>query len=236
MIISALSSITRTGHLYHVDLRLRPDGNDGPLVTGSQGFLDYLQQRAAVWEWLAYVKLRAVAGDLELGRSIEIAAREIIHGAASRISHEDLQREIRRVRDRLEQETVKPGRRAGLDIKHGKGGMLDIYFATRYLQLRDNIPDEAQSRSTLATLTCLKAAGSLSTEDYEVLSRGYSLLRAVDHEQRLMKGRSAWLPPADHPVVRDIARKLNYNSSADFSAALVERMERIRAAYNRITQ
>ena len=192
--ISALSSITRTGHLYHVDLRLRPDGNDGPLVSSSHSFLDYLKQRAAVWEWLAYVKLRAVAGDPELGRAVETEARQIIHEAALKISRQELQSETRRVRDRLQQERTRPGRRGVLDIKYGAGGMLDVYFATRYLQLRDNLPDEGADRSTVSTLARLHAAGSLQTEDYEVLRSGYALLRTVDHEQRLLMGRSARLP------------------------------------------
>ncbi|MCU1263818.1 MAG: glutamate-ammonia-ligase adenylyltransferase [Acidobacteria bacterium] len=236
MMISALSSITRTGHLYHVDLRLRPDGNDGPLVSSSQAFLDYLRQRAVVWEWLAYVKLRAVAGDLELGKSIETAARQIIHEAACRIACEELQSETRRVRDRLEQETVKPGRRGVLDIKHGEGGMLDVYFATRYLQLRHNVPDQGKDRSTLSTLASLKTAGTLSAEDYEVLNRGYSLLRSVDHERRLLQGRLARLPAFDHPTMRDIAKKLKYESAVELIKALSENMASIRAAYTRITQ
>ena len=80
--IAALSSVTREGYLYRVDLRLRPDGQDGPLVISSEGFLDYLKQRTAVWEYLAYVKLRAVAGDLELGKMIETHARHAIHEKA----------------------------------------------------------------------------------------------------------------------------------------------------------
>ena len=75
LMIAALSSVTREGYLYRVDLRLRPNGKNGPLVTSSEGFLDYLRQRSAIWEWLAYVKLRAVAGDLELGKMIETHAR-----------------------------------------------------------------------------------------------------------------------------------------------------------------
>jgi len=235
MIISALSGITRTGHLYHVDLRLRPDGNDGPLVSSSQGFLDYLTQRAVVWEWLAYVKLRAVAGDLELGRNIEAAARRIIHEGALKISREELQGATRHMRDRLQQETVKPGSRRSLDIKHGLGGMLDIYFVTRYLQLRDNVPDAGANRSTLATLARLESVGSLDSADCQLLSNGYGVLRAVDHEQRLLKGRSGRLPPVDHPTMRDIAKKLNYNSAAELSTVVVTWMQRIREAYDRLT-
>jgi [glutamine synthetase] adenylyltransferase / [glutamine synthetase]-adenylyl-L-tyrosine phosphorylase len=236
LIISALSSITRTGHLYHVDLRLRPDGNDGPLVSGSQAFLEYLKERAAVWEWLAYVKIRAIAGDLELGRVIEQQARAIIHEAARDYDKGELRGETRRVRDRLQQEQVKPGRRTGLDVKHGPGGMLDVYFATRYLQLRDHIPDEGDNRSTIATLKRLRAAGSLSQEDYDRFQRGYLLLRNVDHEQRVLRGRAARLPLAEHPSTRSIARKLHYESFASLSEALIEQMGEIRSAYERITK
>jgi glutamate-ammonia-ligase adenylyltransferase len=234
LMISALSSITRAGHLYRVDLRLRPDGNDGPLVVGSRSFLDYLQQRAVVWEWLAYVKLRGVAGDLELGRVVEKDAREIIHAAARRTPQRELQNEACRVRDRLQQERTAPRGRKVLDIKYGAGGMLDVYFAARYLQLRDNIPDEGDDRSTISTLSRLQIAGSLTIEDHEVLLRGYQLLRKVDHEQRLLVGRSARLRGPDHPASRDIAKKLA-SGSADELIETVERdMASIRAAFDRI--
>jgi glutamate-ammonia-ligase adenylyltransferase len=63
LMIAALSSITREGYLYRVDTRLRPHGKNGPLVTSSEGFLDYLRDESAPWEWLAYAKLRCVGGD-----------------------------------------------------------------------------------------------------------------------------------------------------------------------------
>jgi glutamate-ammonia-ligase adenylyltransferase len=239
LMISALSSITRAGHLYRVDLRLRPDGTDGPLVSGSLSFLEYLQRRAAVWEWLAYVKLRAVAGDLELGRAVETEARQIIHQAAlqpASIDRGELQRETRRVRDRLQQEKNRPGRRDVLDIKYGAGGMLDVYFAVRYLQLRDNLPDEGDDRSTLSTLARLHRAGSLTPEDHDVLHQGYNLLRMIDHEQRLLVGRSARLPGPDHPATRDIAMKLGYESPADLMRTLERTMLSIREAFDRITK
>ncbi|HEY9405117.1 MAG TPA: hypothetical protein VIQ24_20865, partial [Pyrinomonadaceae bacterium] len=75
LMVSALSSLTRAGYVYRVDLRLRPDGKNGALVRSSESFVEYLRTRTNVWEWLAYVKLRAVGGDLELGRAAEAEAR-----------------------------------------------------------------------------------------------------------------------------------------------------------------
>jgi glutamate-ammonia-ligase adenylyltransferase len=236
LMIAALSSVTREGYLYRVDLRLRPDGNNGPLVSASQSFVDYLKQRATVWEWLAYVKVRAVAGDLELGRTIESRARQAIHEGARQINRQELSKETRHVRARLEKEKAKAGRRAGIDIKYGAGGMLDVYFAVRYLQLHDDLRDEGEDRSTLSTLARLRATGSLSAKDYGALSNGYSLLRAVDHHLRLIVGRSARLPAPDHLALRDIARNLGYSSATALTEALSERMAGIRVAYERITR
>jgi [glutamine synthetase] adenylyltransferase / [glutamine synthetase]-adenylyl-L-tyrosine phosphorylase len=236
LMISALSSITRAGHLYQVDLRLRPNGNDGLLCSSSQTFVDYMKERASVWEWLAYVKLRAVAGDLELGQAVESEARQLVHQAAKKVSVTELQDEIRRVRDRLEQEQAKPGRRGLLDIKYGPGGMLDVYFATRYLQLRHNVPDQDADRSTLSTIERLKNEGYLTGEDYEVMRSGYRLLRSVDHQQRLLLGRSARLPAPDHPAMGDIAKKLSFATAANLIEKLCESMAQIRSSYLRILE
>jgi glutamate-ammonia-ligase adenylyltransferase len=234
LMISVLSSVTREGYLYRVDLRLRPDGQNGPLVTSSEGLLEYLKERSAIWEWLAYVKMRAVAGDLELGRRVETHARHVVHENASSGDLAELKTETRRVRDRLEKERSRKGRHGGLDIKYGRGGMLDVYFATRYLQLRDDVRDEGDERSTPVTIERLEAAGSLSSGNAAVLSDGYALLRSVDHHMRLIVGRSARLPASDHPASRDLATMLGFVSASQLNETLVERMAEIRATYETI--
>ena len=82
--IAALANVTREGSLYRVDLRLRPDGQKGPIVSSAHSFPAYLKERAAIWEWLAYVKLRAVAGGRDFGARTEAEARHCIHELASR--------------------------------------------------------------------------------------------------------------------------------------------------------
>jgi glutamate-ammonia-ligase adenylyltransferase len=97
--VSALSSITHEGVLYRVDLRLRPDGQKDRWQSAPHAFLNYVEKRAAIWEWLAYVKLRAAAGDVEFGREIEWSARQRIHDLARRVDPSVLIDETRRVRD-----------------------------------------------------------------------------------------------------------------------------------------
>ena len=233
LLVNALSSFTRDGHLYRVDLRLRPDGKNGPLASSSRAFVEYLAGRAEVWEWLAHVKLRAVAGDLEFGRKVESRARAAVHEGAERAGASALDAETRRVRERLERER---GATRATDIKYGRGGMLDVYFAVRFLQLRDRLPDAGDDRSTRATLQRLLDAGSLRPEDFDALCGGYTLLRRLDHELRLLAGRSTRLPSAeDHPVLRDLARRTDHASPAALTSELQERMAAVRAAYERIT-
>lgn len=235
LLVVALSNLTRDGYLYRVDLRLRPDGRNGALASASGAFVEYLGTRAEVWEWLAYVKLRAVAGDLEFGRAVERRAHAAIHDAAGRLGREALRAETRRVRERLEAE--RAARSRATDIKYGRGGMLDVYFAVRYLQLRDRLPDDGDDRSTRASLLRLRDAGSIDEQDFEDLCGGYTLLRKLDHRLRLLAGRSTRLPAAqDHPVLQDLAQSSGYASTAELAAELAARMSGVRAAYDRITE
>jgi [glutamine synthetase] adenylyltransferase / [glutamine synthetase]-adenylyl-L-tyrosine phosphorylase len=234
LMIAALSSITREGYLYRVDMRLRPHGKNGPLVTSSEGFLDYLKLESAPWEWLAYVKLRCVGGDQEMGKMIETHARHRIHANAVRLDSGELKAVTRHVRERLEKEKGSRGRRLGTDIKYGPGGMLDVYFASRYLQLRDEVMDEGDDRSTAFTLERLREEGSLSEEDFVVLSSGYTLLRSIDHNLRLIVGRSTRLQDPHHPTARDVALRTGFGSVVEMQEELVEQMKAIRSAYQRI--
>lgn len=238
LMIAALSSITREGYLYRVDLRLRPHGKNGPLVTSADGFLDYLKEESAPWEWLAYVKLRAVGGDLELGKMIETHARHRIHENALRFDPKELKLETRRVRDRLEKEKGardrRPANRGAIDIKYGPGGMLDVYFATRYLQLRDEVVDSGEDRSTALTLERLREEGSLTEDDFTTMSTGYSLLRSIDHNLRLIVGRSTRLPDPNHVTARDVAARMGFSSVTELQETLIEQMQAIRDSYNRI--
>lgn len=230
----ALSNLTRDGYLYRVDLRLRPDGRNGALASSSRALVSYLRERADAWEWLAYVKLRAVAGDLEFGRVVEARAREAVHEAARRAGAGVLRAETRRVRERLERE--RSSRQRVTDIKYGPGGMLDVYFAARFLQLRDNLPD-GEDRATRAALVQLRASGSLSEEDFEALCEGYTLLRRLDHHLRILAGRSTRIPAAqDHPLLRDLARCAGHESATTLTETLTARMSAVRAAYERITK
>lgn len=218
--VTTLSSMTRDGSIYRVDLRLRPYGKNGQSVISASAFSDYMRETAAIWEWLAYVKIRAVGGDMEFARRVEQTVRGIIHARAAGIDPTELANETSRVRTLLEKEKVRVRRSKDIDIKYGPGGLLDVYFAMRYLQLRDNVPDRSDDRSTEFMLDELHRHGSLSQAHHETLSAGYRFLSALDHNLRLLVDRTTRLPLANTSALDDIARRMGLEDHA----ALVEHL------------
>ena len=227
-VVKVLSSITREGFLYRIDLRLRPDGKSGPLAQGLSSLLSYLSERASAWEHSAYLKAREVAGDLEFGeRACRAICETIFDRAAANAS---LGEELSAMRARLEKEKARPG---SPNIKWGSGGMTDVYFITRYLQLRDRIyyPPE---RGTIALIKHLGEQGALDRAQTETLFEGYYFLRRLDHWMRLLLDRHSPALPASHVVLGAIARALALESAEAVEREYARHSAAIRDVYNQI--
>ncbi len=258
LFVTALSSMTRDGNLYRVDLRLRPFGSKGMSAMSIDAFLGYMQDTAAIWEMLAFVKLRFVGGDLSIGFNVENETRRLIHERAAAADPAELRAETLRVRHALEEQRARSARGKDIDIKYGSGGLLDVYFAMRYLQLRYNIPDsdveeerETNSRSTLAMLNRLhKLAEKNEVENgtlpvpfsplplfssaIELLTESYTFLAALDHNLRLTVGRTTRVPVANDNALKTIAARMHLASPADLLEHLTIHRLNIRSAFDTI--
>jgi glutamate-ammonia-ligase adenylyltransferase len=235
LFVTVLSSMTREGSLYRVDLRLRPYGSKGLTTTSGEAFRSYMRETAVPWEFLAFVKLRAVGGDLEFARQVEHETRAIIHEKARELDPAELAAETRRVRLALEESRTRNLRHGEIDIKYGAGGMLDIYFATRFLQLRDNVPDDENDRSTSFMIERLCASGSISDDVARELQAGYEFLAAFDHNVRLTVGRTTRLPVGNESAIRTIAERMALPSHSDLLEHLTLHRLNIRAAFEKLT-
>lgn len=236
LFVTTLSSMTRDGSIYRVDLRLRPYGKNGQSVISASALAEYMIETAAIWEWLAYVKIRAVGGELELAREVEKTIRGIIHSRAAGTDPTELASETRRVRTLLEKEKVRIRRSKDIDIKYGPGGLLDVYFAMRFLQLRDNIPDWSDDRSTAFMLEELHRNGSLSHPHHETLSAGHRFLSSLDHNLRLLIGRTTRLPLANTIALAEIARRMGLEDQPTLVAHLTLHRINLRKAFEEIVR
>jgi len=233
---NVLSSVTRDGSLYRVDLRLRPYGSKGLAAISSQAMLEYMNSTAEVWELLAFVMLRHVGGDAAFGKDIEAKLRKAIFHRASHSPTGELAAETRRIRLALEKQRAKARRSNEVDIKYGAGGLLDVYFATRFLQLEHNIPNDSEDRSTPATLKLLKGNPSLTTHHSPLttLEEGYEFLAALDHNMRLTVGRTSRVPIANQHALEVIAELMSLASSNEILEQLTFHRLAIRGAFETI--
>lgn len=112
--------------------------------------------------------------------------------------------------------------------------MLDIYFAVRFLQLRHNLPDHSENRSTDFALEKLRLNNVLNEEDFQNFSTGYEFLSELDHNLRLTVGRFTRLPHANQNALETIVRRMKLDSIKDLYEKLnLHRLE-IREAFESI--
>ncbi len=148
-IISVLTVITQEGHVYEIDTRLRPSGNQGPLVSSLPAYRQYHEGSAAPWERQALIKARVVTGPPELTESFDALTAEIVY---EQPLPDNLKDEIYRLRQRMEKELGKESAE-NRNIKTGRGGMVDVEFIAQYLQLlhgRETL--SLRCRNTVETL------------------------------------------------------------------------------------
>jgi glutamate-ammonia-ligase adenylyltransferase len=209
----------REGRLYQIDTRLRPSGNQGALVVGTEGFARYhmgdlaggaaAQVRSQLWERQALLRARHVAGDPAPFE--EIRERVLIPVVFGRPADPAaLAAEIRKMRERMESELGKESTR-GMNPKTGRGGIVDVEFAAQFLQLaHGHAHPEIRTPSTPEALDRLRDAGLLREIDHHALAAGYDFLRRVALRLRIVHDFAVDHLPADGRPLEQLARRLGY--------------------------
>lgn len=179
---SMLSSYTASGRLYETDLRLRPNGASGLLVSSISAFASYQKNEAWVWEHQALTRARFCAGDVQVGAAFEHIRQEVL--CQSRDA-DVLRSEIIGMRQKMHD--GHPNGSALFDIKHDSGGMVDIEFMVQYLILAyaHRYPELTVNAGNLALL---KMAAELGLIDADLAGQTralYRTLRQTQHRMRL---------------------------------------------------
>ena len=223
-VIRALKEHTRYGTLYDVDARLRPDGNKGMLTVSDTRLDEYYRHEAQAWERLALAKVRAVAGDPEFAERVEGKAQELAFGLP--LTAEDLDH-IEEIRTKIVS-TSKP-----LDLKKTEGGIIEIEFATRMLQIRHASEAPGVKRADVAgALQALEETGALDTDAARTLHDAYVLFRRIENRIRMMLGRSASALPDSAEARGDLATRLEIDG--DPATIVQDLKSRVHGAYIRI--
>ncbi|MDC8013312.1 bifunctional [glutamate--ammonia ligase]-adenylyl-L-tyrosine phosphorylase/[glutamate--ammonia-ligase] adenylyltransferase [Tahibacter soli] len=173
-VVHLLTTLTRAGRLYEVDVRLRPDGGKGLLVTSVQGFADYQRDRAWTWEHQALVRSRFLAGDASLGRRFADARAGVLGAARDRA---EVMRHVAQMRTRWRAERDRSSA-AELDLKQGAGALLDIEFTLQALVLAHahETPALLRESSTARLIPVARDAGLLSPQQADDLAAAYAAL------------------------------------------------------------
>lgn len=213
--MSFLQMPLREGRLFQIDTRLRPSGNQGALVIGTEAFTRYHTGgeggavRSQLWERQALLRARHVAGDPAIFEEIhERVLLPVVYGR--REDPGPLAAEIRRMRERMEAEVGREASR-GKNPKTGHGGLVDVEFAAQFLQLaHGHEHPTVRTGSTPEALRRLRAAGLLAEAPFEALAEGYDFLRRVELRLRIVHDFPIDHLPEEGPALRQLARRLGY--------------------------
>lgn len=197
-ILALLTLTTGEGRPYEVDARLRPEGASAPLAPPLGRYLDYVRQRAQIWELQSMMKLRPIAGDADLARQLVDGLRELI---VARLAGVDLAAEIRSMRARMEQARKLPSW-VSLDFKTGRGGIVDLEFIAQFVQLGGLAGDpDLMGLGPLAVFERIAAAplqAQATALDPAVagqLRADYVWLRRLEERTRLLfETDRSWIP------------------------------------------
>jgi len=179
-IIHIMNTFTPAGILYEVDTRLRPDGASGLLVSSMDAFADYQRRSAWTWENQALVRARLVAGDAGIGRQFE----RVRSGVLARPRRSDkLAKEVTEMRQRMREELDRSSNER-FDLKHGRGGIVDIEFMVQWgVLLWANRHSELLRRTdNLGLLEAFGKAGLMPGDEVAALTAAYCTIRSrINH-------------------------------------------------------
>lgn len=185
-VIHFLTTMTRTGKLYDTDMRLRPSGNAGVLVSHIDAFAEYQRDEAWTWEHQALLKARPISGDPAVGRHFLDIRRQILTRPRERAG---LRQEVADMRQRMREAHSGDRSRKRFDIKNDPGGIIDIEFLVQYLILvsAHDHPDLVRWTDVVRQLNALAIAGVIDDITAHVLKQAYLVYRYLVHRLSLQQ-------------------------------------------------
>ena len=206
-LVALLEDITEEGHVFRVDLRLRPEGRMGPVVLSLDGYRQYYRERAELWERQALIKARIAAGDARVGARFQDLARETVYrpGLDERIVPA-----IRAMKGQIDTALRAKGREA-TNVKLGRGGIREIEFIVQALQLLYGGDDAwLREANSLKAIFRLTERGYLAPDLGRLLSQAYVHLRTIEHRLQILDELQTHTLPDDAQALGRLARRAGF--------------------------
>jgi [glutamine synthetase] adenylyltransferase / [glutamine synthetase]-adenylyl-L-tyrosine phosphorylase len=228
-VVRLLSANTDRGQAYRVDLRLRPNGDQGPTARSIASTLNYYDQLGRTWERQALIKLRPIAGDMQLGNEFLKQIEPFVYRRY--LSFGEIN-EIKAMKRRIEKKVQRSGI-SDREVKAGRGGIRDIEFTIQFLQLLNGGDAEMQQlrqRNTLDALQALERTGCLSHPEARALDDGYRFLRKTEHRLQMLFDLQTHKLPESNSELTKLALRMGYLPRAHVESEEVPSVSAIKSS------
>ena len=183
-IIHLLSTVTVSGAAYEIDMRLRPSGNSGMLVSSMAAFEKYQRENAWTWEHQSLVRARVVAGEKTLAEEFNRLRQAVLMQSRDKPL---LRAEVEKMREKMRKHLGRPSKEGKYSLKQGVGGIVDIEFMVQFAVLAwsHDHPELARWSDTIRILESLAHCGLLSAQQSSLLIDAYKRYRSAGHRLQL---------------------------------------------------
>lgn len=178
---SWLSTPTPSGYVYELDLRLRPNGESGLLVSTVEAFTEYQMQHAWIWEHQALTRARYITGDAGIGQQFEHVKQAVLARPRDTAS---LRQAVLDMRDKMRH--AHPSHAGEFDVKHDAGGLIDVEFCVQYLVLTHAARYPELTRNS-GNIALLKAAGEYGLIPTPIADAARDAYRQLRHQQHVLR-------------------------------------------------
>ena len=230
-LLTEIARPTDDGMLFRVDMRLRPEGESGPLARSLASYENYYAQWGQIWERMMLIKARVVAGSEELGAEFleTIQSFRYPRNLSRRILDE-----IASMKDRIESEILQAGE-LDRNVKLGRGGIREVEFIAQARQiLHAGKNPFLQSTQTLPALQYLVRYGLLAPEAGQDLTAAYCFLRDIEHRLQMENNLQTHTIPTDRKSRERLANLMGFAHIKEFEDQLREHTKHVRLLFDQV--
>jgi glutamate-ammonia-ligase adenylyltransferase len=218
-VVDLLQTRDSAGYVFRVDLRLRPSPEVTPIAMPVGGAIAYYQSEALAWERAAFIRARAVGGDVAMGRAFLAEIEPFVwRRSLDYTAIRDIQDISLRIRDHFDDhQQVGPG----YDLKRGRGGIREVEFFAQIHQLIFGGRDYAlRAPATLDALAALAASARINADEAAMLASAYRFLRTAEHRLQMVDDAQTHAVPTRAAERKEVAQLAGYRDWASLEREL----------------